>query len=314
MISSIEAETNYSIQSDPLKQYYQEITDPLLSFEEEQALGKIIQESDNPAEAEKARNKFICSNLRLVVKIASKYFGRCTCRMSPLDIIEEGNIGLMEAVEKFDYKRGWRFSTYATWWIGQSVTRGLINQSTMLRVPVHSNEILINFSKLTSEVTQRNGKEPTSEELAEELGINIEEVQEMRAILERRVISLDLAVGDDEDGSLPELICDPTDPLPNEIYETRETQKEFWDLYANAGLDAREQAVLAYVKGLCPEKKPEVFDNQQRLIELEYGEEHTLEETGGKFGVTRERIRQIRNTAYGKIVRTKNKRGQAYVS
>lgn len=258
--------------SDPVRMYLREIGRvSLLKYEEEVALAKRVEKSDK-----KAREKLIDANLRLVVSIAKKYVNR---GLTLLDLIEEGNIGLMRAVVKYDWRRGFKFSTYATWWIRQAITRAIADQARTIRIPVHMVETINKFNRISRKLIQELGREPAPEEVAMEMEVPVEKVREIIKVSQEPA-SLEAPVGEEEDSRLGDFIQDasasPTDQathalLKDHIREMLET------------LSPREAKVLEYRFG------------------LEDGKQRTLEEVGREFGVTRERIRQIEAKAIRKL-------------
>jgi len=258
--------------SDPVRMYLREIGRvSLLKYEEEVSLAKRVEKHDK-----KAREKLINANLRLVVSIAKKYVNR---GLTLLDLIEEGNIGLMRAVVKYDWRRGYKFSTYATWWIRQAITRAIADQARTIRIPVHMVETINKFNRLSRKLMQELGREPTPEEVAMEMEVPVEKVREIVKVSQEPA-SLEAPVGEEEDSRLGDFIQDasasPTDQathalLKDHIHEMLET------------LSPREAKVLEYRFG------------------LEDGKQRTLEEVGKEFGVTRERIRQIEAKAIRKL-------------
>lgn len=258
---------------DPVRMYLKEIGRvPLLTAEEEIELAKRMEKGD-----EEAKRRLIESNLRLVVSIAKKYVGR---GMLFLDLIQEGNLGLIKAVEKFDYRKGYKFSTYATWWIRQAITRAIADQARTIRIPVHMVETINKLIRIQRQLLQELGRDPLPEEIADEMGIPVERVREILKIAQEPV-SLETPIGEEEDSHLGDFIEDEDAPAPAEAASfqlLREQLEEVLDT-----LTEREKKVLTLRFGLT--------DGRQR----------TLEEVGQKFGVTRERIRQIEAKALRKL-------------
>ncbi len=258
--------------SDPVRMYLREIGRvSLLTYDEEVTLAKRVEKGDK-----KAREKLINANLRLVVSIAKKYVNR---GLTLLDLIEEGNIGLMRAVAKYDWRRGFKFSTYATWWIRQAITRAIADQARTIRIPVHMVETINKFNRISRKLMQELGREPIPEEVAMEMEVPVEKVREIIKVSQEPA-SLEAPVGEEEDSRLGDFIQDasasPSDQatqalLKDHIHEMLET------------LSPREAKVLEYRFG------------------LEDGKQRTLEEVGKEFGVTRERIRQIEAKAIRKL-------------
>ena len=258
---------------DPVRMYLKEIGRiPLLSSEEEIELAKRMEEGD-----EEAKKKLSEANLRLTVSIAKRYSGR---GMQFLDLIQEGNLGLIKAVEKFDYRKGYKFSTYATWWIRQSITRAIADQARTIRIPVHMVETMNRVNRTSRRLLQEYGREPTPEEIAEAMNLPVERVLEISKISQEPV-SLETPIGEEEDSHFGDYIQDEHIPVPaDEAAHTllREQLEKVMDT-----LSEREQKVLALRFG------------------LEDGKPHTLEEVGREFQVTRERIRQIEAKALRKL-------------
>ena len=258
---------------DPVRMYLREIGRiPLLSFEEELDLAKRILEDD-----EEARQKLAESNLRLVVSIAKKYVGR---GMLFLDLIQEGNMGLIKAVEKFDYKKGFKFSTYATWWIRQAITRAIADQARTIRIPVHMVETINKLIRTSRHLLQLLGREPTPEEIAGEMEISVERVMEIQKIAQDPV-SLETPIGEEDDSHLGDFIPDDESPAPHDSAAYTLLKEQLEDVMGT--LTPREAKVLKLRFG------------------LEDGKARTLEEVGREFQVTRERIRQIEAKALRKL-------------
>ena len=259
--------------NDPVRMYLKEIGRiSLLSPEEELELSEKVAAGD-----EEAKNKLAESNLRLVVSIAKRYVGR---GLLFLDLIQEGNIGLMKAVDKFDSDKGYKFSTYATWWIRQAITRALADQARTIRVPVHMVETINKMSRIQRQLTLELNREPSEEELAKKMGISIDKVREVIKISQEPV-SLETPIGEEDDSHLGDFIKDESSMSPEE-YATNEILKEEIKSVLMT-LQVREQEVLELRFGLID------------------GTCHTLEEVGKKFNVTRERIRQIEAKALRKL-------------
>lgn len=258
---------------DPVRMYLKEIgTVPLLSAEEELRLAKLKSEGD-----ERAKDRLIEANLRLVVSIAKRYTGR---GMSFLDLVQEGNLGLIKGVEKFDYEKGYKLSTYATWWIRQSVTRALADQARTIRVPVHMVETINRMSKMQRKLTLELGYEPSTSELASALGMTEEKVLEIMQIA-REPASLETPIGEEDDSNLGDFVADNTTVTPEQNIESVMLREHIDILLKD--LKERERQVIVLRFG------------------LEDGHPRTLEEVGKQFNVTRERIRQIEAKALRKL-------------
>ena len=258
---------------DPVRMYLKEIGKiKLLTPEEELETAKRMAEGD-----EEARKRMSEANLRLVVSIAKRYVGR---GMQLLDLIQEGNLGLMKAVEKFDYTKGYKFSTYATWWIRQSITRAIADQARTIRIPVHMVETINRVLRTSHSMVQTLGREPTTEEVAKELHMDVPKVEEIMKIAQEPV-SLETPVGEEEDSHLGDFIQDDDASQPSEEASYTLLREQLEDVLAT--LTPREQQVLRMRFG------------------LQDGKPHTLEEVGKEFDVTRERIRQIESKALRKL-------------
>ena len=258
---------------DPVRMYLKEIGKvPLLSAEEEIELAKKMEEGD-----ERAKQKLAEANLRLVVSIAKRYVGR---GMLFLDLIQEGNLGLIKAVEKFDYRKGYKFSTYATWWIRQAITRAIADQARTIRIPVHMVETINKLIRVQRQLLQELGREPQPEEIAKEMDIPVERVREILKISQEPV-SLETPIGEEEDSHLGDFIQDDNVPVPAEAAAFQLLKEQLVEVLST--LTEREQKVLTLRFG------------------LEDGRARTLEEVGKEFKVTRERIRQIEAKALRKL-------------
>ena len=262
---------------DPVRMYLREIGKiPLLTYEEELDLAKKVLEGD-----EEAKQKLAESNLRLVVSIAKKYVGR---GMLFLDLIQEGNMGLIKAVEKFDYTRGFKFSTYATWWIRQSITRAIADQARTIRIPVHMVETINKLIRISRHLLQQMGREPTPEEIAAEMELPVEKVMEIQKIAQDPV-SLETPIGEEDDSHLGDFIQDDDSPAPQDSAAYTMLKEQLEEVMGT--LTPREAKVLKLRFG------------------LEDGKARTLEEVGREFDVTRERIRQIEAKALRKLTSSK---------
>ena len=258
---------------DPVRMYLKEIGKvPLLSAEEEIELAKRMAEGD-----EDAKKRLAEANLRLVVSIAKRYVGR---GMLFLDLIQEGNLGLIKAVEKFDYQKGFKFSTYATWWIRQAITRAIADQAITIRIPVHMVETINKLIRVSRQLLQELGREPLPEEIAEELDMPVERVREILKISQEPV-SLETPIGEEEDSHLGDFIQDDNVPVP------------------------AEAAAATLLKEQLGEVLDTLTDREQKVLRLRFGmndgRARTLEEVGKEFDVTRERIRQIEAKALRKL-------------
>ncbi|NBT93532.1 MAG: RNA polymerase sigma factor RpoD/SigA [Chloroflexi bacterium] len=262
------------MQADPVWQYLKDIHDiPLLTAAQEVDLAQRIESGD-----ETARQQFTLSNLRLVVSIAKRYVGR---GLSLIDLIQEGNIGLMRAVQKFDWRRGYKFSTYATWWIRQAITRAIADKGRTIRLPVHVSEALTKLNGVQQRLTQELGREPTDEEVADELGLDVVRIRETR-LASRLPSSIDQPMGDDEDASVGDFVMDRTEPGPEGVTHERMLRQEA-ERTLETVLNEREKMVLEMRYGLGDR---EVF---------------ALEKIGEKLNLTRERVRQIEAQALRKL-------------
>jgi len=260
---------------DAVQVYLKEIgRTPLLTKDQEKELAKKILKGD-----EEARQKLMKSNLRLVVSIAKRYANR-TPNLTLLDLIQEGNIGLSRAVEKFDYQKGFKFSTYATWWIRQAITRALADQSRTIRIPVHMVETISKYAQMRRQLIQELGRDPMAEEVAAEMGLDVDKVRQIQKI-SQEVLSIEQPVGDEEDSTLSDFIPDEKNITPV------------------------QGAAQALIKDLIGEIIVDLTEREREILKMRFGLEdgvtHTLEEVGKVFGVTRERIRQIEAKALEKI-------------
>ena len=261
---------------DPVRMYLKEIGKvPLLSADEEIELAQLMEQGGD--EGEQAKKKLAEANLRLVVSIAKRYVGR---GMLFLDLIQEGNLGLIKAVEKFDYHKGYKFSTYATWWIRQAITRAIADQARTIRIPVHMVETINKLIRVSRQLLQELGREPTPEEIANEMGMPVERVREILKISQEPV-SLETPIGEEEDSHLGDFIQDDNVPVPADAAAFTLLKEQLVEVLGT--LTEREQKVLRLRFG------------------LDDGRARTLEEVGKEFNVTRERIRQIEAKALRKL-------------
>jgi len=264
---------------DPVRMYLKEIGRvPLLTAQQEVELAKLMENRDKDIEsAQRAQKDLAEANLRLVVSIAKRYIGR---GMLFLDLIQEGNLGLIKAVEKFDYKKGYKFSTYATWWIRQAITRAIADQARTIRIPVHMVETINKLIRVQRKLLQDHGREPTPEEVAQEMGLGVERVLEIMKIAQEPV-SLETPIGEEEDSHLGDFIEDHEAQAP-----------------ADAAADVLLREQLAEVLGTLTDREKQVL---MLRFGLQDGKARTLEEVGKNFKVTRERIRQIEAKALRKL-------------
>ncbi|HRY59916.1 MAG TPA: RNA polymerase sigma factor RpoD [Patescibacteria group bacterium] len=265
------------ISTDSVRMYLREIGRiQLLTTEDEIELAKKVEKGD-----ERAKERLIEANLRLVVSIAKKFVGR---GLPLLDLIQEGNFGLMKAVEKFDYKRGYKFSTYATWWIRQAITRSIADQARTIRIPVHMVETINKLNRVQRQLSQELQRDPTPEEIAAEMNMEIEKVQHVLKI-SQGTISLETTVGEEEDSHLSDFVPDDKNIAPDEA--------------------ATHQLLREQLRGVIKS----LYPREQKILKMRFGLEdgksHTLEEVGREFGVTRERIRQIEAKALLKLRRNR---------
>ena len=272
LVDPLELAAEYNL-DDPVRMYLKEIGQvKLLTAEEEIELAKRVSEGDK-----KAKDRLTEANLRLVVSIAKKYSGR---GLHILDLIQEGNTGLIRAVDKFDYTKGNKFSTYATWWIRQAITRAIADQARTIRVPVHMVEVINKATRCNRKLVQELGREPTLEEIAAELNLPIEKIIEANRTA-ADTLSLDMPVGDEEDTTIGSFVEDDNTPSP-----------------ADATSNTLLAEALAEILGTLTEREADVLKMRFGMYD---GRTHTLEEVGQIFGVTRERIRQIENKAIRKL-------------
>ena len=272
LVDPVELAAEFNL-DDPVRMYLKEIGQiPLLTAEEEQELARRVVDGDQTA-----KNKLTEANLRLVVSIAKKYSGR---GLHILDLIQEGNTGLIRAVDKFDYTKGNKFSTYATWWIRQAITRAIADQARTIRVPVHMVEVINKATRCNRKLVQELGREPTLEEIADELNLPIEKIIEANRTA-ADTLSLDTPVGDEEDTTIGSFVEDDNTPGP-----------------ADATSNALLAEALSDILNTLTEREADVLRLRFGMYD---GKTHTLEEVGQIFGVTRERIRQIENKAIRKL-------------
>ena len=268
-----QALTGLIIVDDPVRMYLKEIGRvPLLGPDEEVQLAHRMVEGD-----ERAKQRLVEANLRLVVSIAKRYVGK---GMFFLDLIQEGNLGLIKAVDKFDYQKGYKFSTYATWWIRQAITRAIADQARTIRIPVHMVETIHKVSRVTRQLLQENGREPTAEEIAKALNMSADKVREIMKVAQDPV-SLETPIGEEEDSHLGDFIPDDDSPAPAEAASQAMLREQLIEVLRT--LTPREEQVLTLRFG------------------LEDGRPRTLEEVGRVFDITRERIRQIEAKALRKL-------------
>ena len=284
LIERVTESPDLEVLSDSVREYFREIGNlPLVNAEEEKLLGRQVKHGSKD-EAQEARGRLIEANLRLVVSIAKNYVGQ---RLPLMDLIQEGNIGLIRAVDKFDYRKGYKFSTYATWWIRQSITRAIANQTRTIRIPIHMVEKINHLFRISHSLAQEYGREPVREELAEAMQTSPKKVGEIIKAA-RQPLSLETSFGEDRDCYLADFIEDETMPQPAEVA-------------TNELLEEQLQGVLASLSA-----------KERRVIELRFGlgdgRSRTLDGVGREFGLTRERIRQIENKALRKLHHPKRSR------
>ncbi len=263
---------------DPVRMYLKEIGRvPLLSAERERELAEIMSGDYDDETKQKAKNELVEANLRLVVSIAKRYVGK---GMFFLDLIQEGNLGLMKAVDKFDYNRGYKFSTYATWWIRQAITRAIADQARTIRIPVHMVETIHKVSRYSRQMLQELGREATADEIGEKMGMSAEKVREIMKIAQDPV-SLETPIGEEEDSHLGDFIPDEDTPAPSEA------------------------AAMTILREVIEKELHTLTPREEHVIKLRFGlydgRTRTLEEVGKEFNITRERIRQIEAKALRKL-------------
>ncbi len=273
MSTTVDTGSKNAVMDDPVKVYLKDIGRvPLLTPEEEIELAMRIAEND-----QEAKSRLTQANLRLVVSIAKRYVGR---GMQFLDLIQEGNMGLIKAVDKFDYSKGFKFSTYATWWIRQAITRAIADQGRTIRIPVHMVETINKVKKASSYLLHRDGRDPTAEDIAKELNMSVEKVREILRISQEPV-SLETPIGEEEDSHLGDFIPDED------------------------ALSPAEEAAMTFLKEKINEVLQTLTPREAKVLSLRFGlvdgRPHTLEEVGKEFNVTRERIRQIEAKALRKL-------------
>ena len=258
---------------DAIKYYLKEIRkNPLLTFEQEQEIAKKIAAGD-----QEARARMIEANLRLVVAIGKKYINR---GLPFSDIIEEGNLGLIRAVEKFQYQRGFKFSTYASWWIKQSIERAIVNQTRTIRLPVHIAEIVNSYMRATRQLTQKLGRDPSPEEIAKKMKVPVEKVRSISQVV-RETYSLDMLIGDQEEDTLKDILQDTNALSPASVSEDNRRREHIDDWLRQLSVSERK-----------------VVEMRFGLVD---GESMTLDAIGKEFGITRERVRQIETQALNKL-------------
>ncbi len=283
---------------DPVRMYLKEIGKvPLLTAEEEIELAQKMEEGD-----QEAKKRLAEANLRLVVSIAKRYVGR---GMLFLDLIQEGNLGLIKAVEKFDYRKGYKFSTYATWWIRQAITRAIADQARTIRIPVHMVETINKLIRVSRQLLQELGREPSPEEIAEEMDMPVERVREILKISQEPV-SLETPIGEEEDSHLGDFIQDDNVPVPADAAAFTEEDIQLVDFIKDDNVPVpADAAAFTLLKEQLVEVLGTLTEREQKVLRLRFGLDdgraRTLEEVGKEFSVTRERIRQIEAKALRKL-------------